>query len=155
MTPLSSKTRSLRSDIVFAFALALACAVAWLVREVLMLLYVSALFATVLTPVVRSTGRLRIGRWRPFKGYAVLFLLLAMAGALTAFGFLALPPVIRDLQEFAREMPQRLPALLEKLRTFPSPIISTLKRSRQSFRISPAMRLPIFCFPSRIGRGRL
>jgi predicted PurR-regulated permease PerM len=119
MTPLSSKTRSLRSDIVFAFALALACAVAWLVREVLMLLYVSALFATVLTPVVRSTGRLRIGRWRPFKGYAVLFLLLAMAGALTAFGFLALPPVIRDLQEFAREMPQRLPALLEKLRHIP------------------------------------
>jgi hypothetical protein len=42
---------------------------------------------------VKSTGRLRIGRWRPFKGYAVFFLLLAMAGALTAFGFLALPPV--------------------------------------------------------------
>jgi predicted PurR-regulated permease PerM len=119
MTPISGKTRSLRSDIVFAFALALACAVAWLVRDVLMLLYVSALFAAVLTPVVRSTGRLRIGRWRPFKGYAVLFLLLAMAGALTAFGFLALPPVIRDLQEFAREMPQRLPALLEKLRHIP------------------------------------
>jgi predicted PurR-regulated permease PerM len=119
MTTLPGKTRSLRSDIVFAFALALACAVAWLVRDVLMLLYVSALFATVLTPIVRSTGRLRIGRWRPFKGYAVLFLLLAMAGALTAFGFLALPPVIRDLQEFAREMPQRLPALLDKLRHIP------------------------------------
>jgi predicted PurR-regulated permease PerM len=119
MTTLSGKTRSLRSDIVFAFALALACAVAWLVRDVLMLFYVSALFATVLTPVVRSTGRLRIGRWRPFKGYAIFFLLLAMAGALTAFGFLALPPVIRDLQEFGREMPQKLPALLEKLRHVP------------------------------------
>jgi len=119
MSPYSGKTRSLRSDIVFAFALALACAVAWVVREVLMLVYVSALFATVLTPVVKSTGRLRIGRWRPFKGYAVLFLLLAMAGAFTAFGFLALPPVIRDLQEFAREMPQRLPALLERLRHIP------------------------------------
>jgi predicted PurR-regulated permease PerM len=113
------KPRTLRSDIVFAFALVLACAVAWLVREVLMLLYVSALFAAVLTPIVRSTGRLRIGRWRPFKGYAVFFLLLAMAGALTAFGFLALPPVIRDLQEFAREMPGRLPSLLERLRHIP------------------------------------
>jgi len=119
MATYSGKTRSLRSDIVFAFALALACAVAWLVRDVLMLLYVSALFATVLKPIVRSTGRLHIGRWRPFKGYAVLFLLLAMAGALTAFGFLALPPVIRDLQEFAREMPQRLPGLLDKLRHIP------------------------------------
>jgi predicted PurR-regulated permease PerM len=119
MTPSTVKQRSLRSDIVFAFALALGCAVAWLVRDVLMLLYVSALFAAVLTPVVRSTGRLRIGRWRPFKGYAVFFLLLAMAGALTLFGFLALPPVIKDLQEFGREMPKRLPVLLEKLRQVP------------------------------------
>jgi predicted PurR-regulated permease PerM len=103
----------------FAFAVLLALAVAWQVREVLMLLYVSALFATVLTPVVRSTGRLRIGRWRPFKGYAVFFLLLAIAAALTAFGFLALPPVIRDLHEFANEMPVKLPGLLDKLRHVP------------------------------------
>jgi predicted PurR-regulated permease PerM len=119
MPPASAKPRSLRSDIVFAFALALACALAWLVREVLMLLYVSALFAAVLTPVVRSTGRLRIGRWRPFKGYAVLFLLLAIAGALTAFGFLALPPVIKDLHKFGNEMPAKLPALLDRLRRIP------------------------------------
>jgi predicted PurR-regulated permease PerM len=119
MTPPFVKPRSLRGDIVFAFALVLGCAVAWLVRDVLMLLYVSALFAVVLTPVVRSTGRLRIGRWRPFKGYAIFFLLLAMAGALTLFGFLALPPVVRDLQEFAREMPKRLPALLERLKHLP------------------------------------
>ncbi|MGA2535058.1 MAG: AI-2E family transporter [Terracidiphilus sp.] len=119
MTPLSGKTRSLRSDIVFAFGLALACALAWLVRDVLMLLYVSALFATVLTPVVKATGRLRIGRWRPFHGYAIFFLLLAIAAVLTGFGFLALPPVIRDMQEFAREMPARLPGLLDKLRKVP------------------------------------
>lgn len=119
MTPSISQPRDRRSDIVFAFGLVLACILAWLLREVLMLLYVSALFATVLTPVVRSTGRLRIGRWRPFKGYAVFFLLLAMAGALTGFGFLALPPVIRDLQQFARELPARLPILLDKLRHIP------------------------------------
>jgi len=119
MTVPHANPRTLRSDIVFALAILLALAVAWQVREVLMLLYVSALFAAVLTPVVRSTGRLRIGRWRPFKGYAVFFLLLAMAGALTAFGFLALPPVIRDLHEFANEMPVRLPGLLDKIRHVP------------------------------------
>ena len=119
MTLPHASSRTLRSDIVFALALLLALAVAWQVREVLMLLYVSALFATVLTPVVKSTGRLRIGRWRPFKGYAVFFLLLAMAGALTAFGFLALPPVLRDLHEFGNEMPARLPGLLDKLRHVP------------------------------------
>lgn len=112
-------TRTLRSDIVFAFALILACAVAWVVREVLMLVYVSALFAVVLTPVVKFTGRLHIGRWRPFKGYAVFFLLLAIAIAFTAFGFFALPPVIRDLQQFAREMPSKLPAIMEKLKQVP------------------------------------
>jgi predicted PurR-regulated permease PerM len=119
MTGAQVKTRSLRSDIVFTLVLLLACAVAWVVREVLMLVYVSALFAAVLTPVVRWVGRLRIRRWRPFRGYAVLFLLVAMAAALTGFGFLALPPVIRDLQEFAREMPQRVPEILEKLKHVP------------------------------------
>jgi predicted PurR-regulated permease PerM len=119
MSPQAVESRSLRSDIVFAFALALACGLAWLVREVLMLIYVSALFAVVLTPVVQFTGTLRIGRWRPFQGYAVLFLLVLLAGAITAFGFLALPPVIRDLQQFGREMPTRLPGLLDRLRRIP------------------------------------
>ena len=119
MTRPSAIPRSLRSDIVFAFALALACGLAWMIRDVLMLMYVSALFAVVLTPVVRSTSRLHIGKWRPFKGYAVLFLLLAMAGALTAFGFLALPPVIRDLEKFTSEMPTGLPVLLGKIRQIP------------------------------------
>ena len=119
MTEPSDSPRTLRSDIIFAFALALACYLAWLIRDVLALLYVSALFAVVLTPVVRFTSRLRIRRWQPFKGSAVFILLLAVAGALTAFGFLALPPVISDLQGFAREMPARLPGLLEKLKNIP------------------------------------
>ena len=120
MTEPSNNPRTLRRDIVFAFALALACYLAWLIRDVLVLLYVSALFAVVLTPVVRFTSRLRIRSWQPFKGSAAIFLLLLVAaGALTAFGFLALPPVISDLQGFAREMPTRLPGLLEKLKAIP------------------------------------
>src|SRR6266568_5914586 len=91
MTQLESGRRDLRSDIAFAFGLALACYVAWLVRDVLLVLYVSALLAVVLRPIVRSVSRLQIGRWRPFKGYAILVLLLLVAGLLTLFGFLALP----------------------------------------------------------------
>jgi predicted PurR-regulated permease PerM len=119
MTVPANNPRTLRSDIVFAFALVLACYLAWLIREVLVLLYVSALFAVVLTPVVRFTSRLRIRSWQPFKGSAVFILLIVAAGALTAFGFLALPPVISDLQGLAREMPTRLPQLLEKLKAIP------------------------------------
>ena len=62
MTQSQSNTRNLRGDIVFAFMLCLACYLVWLVRDVLMLVYVSALFAVVLSPVVRSTSQFRIGR---------------------------------------------------------------------------------------------
>jgi predicted PurR-regulated permease PerM len=119
MNQLFGSSFNLRKDIVFTFALALACYVAWLVRDVLVLLYVSALFAVVLTPLVNHVSELHIGRWQPFKGRAILVLLVAVAGALTAFGFLALPPVIRDLQGFGREMPARLPGLMEKLNHVP------------------------------------
>lgn len=151
MAELSRKPRYLRSDIVFAFAVALACALAWHMRDVLMLLYVSALFAVVLTPVVRYTSGLRIGRWQPFKGSAVLFLLLAVAAALTAFGFLALPPVIRDMQEFGGEMPRRLPAILEKLKAIP--FADRLNTGEISSRVQDftARRLRICCFLSRSG----
>lgn len=73
----------------------------------------------VLSPVVRATSHFKIGRFRPFKGRAILILLLAVAGGLTAFGFLAFPPVIRDLNEFGHEMPQRMPAFLDKLKHLP------------------------------------
>ena len=119
MTEPSGTPRNLRRDIVFAFALGLACYLAWLIRDVLVMLYVSALFAVVLSPMVRFTSQLHIRRWQPFKGSAVLFLLLVVAGAITAFGFLALPPVISDMQGFSREMPSRLPALLERLKAVP------------------------------------
>jgi predicted PurR-regulated permease PerM len=119
MNQLFGSSFNLRKDIVFTFALALACYVAWLVRDVLVLLYVSALFAVVLTPLVNHVSELHLGRWQPFKGRAILVLLVTVAGALTAFGFLALPPVIRDLQGFGREMPARLPGMMEKLNHVP------------------------------------
>jgi predicted PurR-regulated permease PerM len=114
-----ARSRDLRGDIAFAFGLGIACYVAWQLRSVLLLLYVSALAAVVLTPVVRATSRFKVGRWRPFKGRAILILLLALAGGVTAFGFLAFPPVIRDLHEFTLEMPTRLPGILDEIKRIP------------------------------------
>jgi predicted PurR-regulated permease PerM len=119
MTDAPGNPRTLRSDIVFAFGLALAFYLAWMIRDVLVLLYVSALFAVVLTPIVRLIANIRIGRNQPFRGSAVFLLLLAVAAALTAFVGLALPPVIRDLQGFARDMPGRLPGFIDKLKQVP------------------------------------
>ncbi|MGA2649689.1 MAG: AI-2E family transporter [Terracidiphilus sp.] len=113
------RKRTLRSDIVFLFALAFACALAWVVRDVLLLLYVSGLFAVVLTPVVRWTAELKVGRFQPFKKTAVLGLMLVLLALITAFGFTALPPVIRDLEQFTKEAPTRLPQILAKLQRIP------------------------------------
>jgi predicted PurR-regulated permease PerM len=119
MTQSIGSARSLRSDITFMFALALACYVAWLVRDVLILLYVSALFAVVLQPLVQFVAGLRMGRFQPFKSAAIFILLLVVMGGLVAFGFFALPPVTRDLEEFGKEMPARLPGIMERLKHVP------------------------------------
>jgi predicted PurR-regulated permease PerM len=119
MTQSPDRPHSHRGDILFAFALVLACYVAWLARNVLLLLYVAALFAVVLRPVVIATGHLRVGRWKPFHGKAVLVLVLAGAGMLTAFGFLALPPVLHDLQQLNKQAPARVPEILGKLQKIP------------------------------------
>jgi len=110
---------SARREIVFAFALLLAGYVAWLVRADLLLLYVSALFAVVLAPVVAAVASVRIGRWHPFRHTAVLVLPLGVLVFVGLFAGLALPPVVRDLAAFSREAPDRAPALVEKLQHLP------------------------------------
>jgi predicted PurR-regulated permease PerM len=119
MTPPFSDKRDLRSDIVFAFVLAIACYLAWVLRDALVLLYVSALFAVIFNPVVRFISRLRVGRWQLSKGFAVFILLLTVSAALALFVFLAVPPVIRDLRAFAQEVPTRLPQILEQAKHIP------------------------------------
>jgi len=120
MKQAAQSKQNVRGHIVFFFALALALYVAWLMRGMLALFYVSALFAVVLSPIVRATSRIQIGRWKPFHGStAILILLLAVAGAFALFGFFALPPVINDLQALTGELPGRVPAILAKIREVP------------------------------------
>jgi predicted PurR-regulated permease PerM len=112
--------RSIRGHILFTFLLAFGVYIAWLVRGVLFLIYVSALFAVVLSPAVRATSNMSVGRWRPFKGSAaIFFLLLVTAAVLTTFCFLAIPPVLRDLETLSHAVPSRFPAFIGKLRAIP------------------------------------
>lgn len=113
-----TRKRAPRSYIVFAFALALAAWVAWLARDAVLLLYVSALFAVVLMPVVHAVERWHIGRWRPKKAASVAIMLLVVAGALTGFGFLAIPPVAHDLEQLSSQTPS-IPALISELHSVP------------------------------------
>ncbi|MFP5204506.1 MAG: AI-2E family transporter [Acidobacteriota bacterium] len=118
MTPTPANPRTLRNDVLFAFVLLLAAYFAWLARAALLLLYVSALFAVVLMPVVRSIERLRIRGWRPGKGATILIMLLAVGVFFTGFGFLAIPPIARDLQQLS-EQPFALPQLLIRIHRIP------------------------------------
>jgi predicted PurR-regulated permease PerM len=111
--------RTLRSDILFTFALGIGLAVAYQLREELALLYVSALFAVVLMPVIRGVQRIKIGKWSPGRGSAIAIILVAVSGLITLFILFALPPVIRDAREFIKELPTRGPEMLSRLKRLP------------------------------------
>jgi len=119
-TPAENRSqRTARSYIAFAFVLGFACYLAWLLRHELLLVYVAALFAVVLQPLVGFVAGIRIGRFQPFRRWAILVLLLVVVAGIALFGFLAVPPIVRDLQDFAKEVPQRSATLVEKLRRLP------------------------------------
>ena len=120
MTQEASAPRyTMRTNIIFTFGVLVAIYLAWLTREVLFLLYVSALFAVVLMPVLGYIMRLRIGKWQPGRAIAILVLFVVAGGFLTLFIMFALPPVVRDMREFIQELPTKGPQLLSRLQKLP------------------------------------
>ena len=97
----------------------IALALAWKLRDVLEIVYVSALFAVVLMPVVQHIMKLRIRRWSPSRPIAIITLVATVFLALAVFLIVGLPPVIRDVQHFGAELPQRIPILVAKLKKLP------------------------------------
>jgi predicted PurR-regulated permease PerM len=114
-----SPPRSVRGDILFAFAIAIALYLAWLLRDVLILLYVSALSAVVLMPVVRGVQRFRIGKWHPNHRIAILIIMAALIGSVAFFLILTLPPVAREVASFVKTLPGRSPGYLQKIENLP------------------------------------
>jgi len=111
---------SAHRNILFAFGVALTLALAWQLREVLVLIYVSALFAVVLMPVVNGIVRFEMrGGRRISKGLAIVLLIGSVILFLTILLALGLPPVIHDLRQFAEDLPKRLPGLVYRLRHVP------------------------------------
>jgi predicted PurR-regulated permease PerM len=111
---------AVRSHILFTFGVMLALALAWRLKDVLALVYVSALFAVVLMPVVRSIMMFRLrGDGHLTRGPAIAlllgFVLLMLGGFLT----IGLPPVIHDIHQFASDLPGRLPSILARVKRIP------------------------------------
>ena len=108
-----------RSDILFFFGVSIALWVAYSVRDVLMLIYVSALFAVVLSPAIGLIQKMRLHTWRAGRGFAIIFLILMLALAGTIFVVFALPPVYRDARAFSADWPRHLAELTEGLKRLP------------------------------------
>jgi predicted PurR-regulated permease PerM len=110
---------SLRSDILFAGVCLVAIYIAYLAIDVLLLIYVSALFAVVISPAIRVIRRLKIGRWRPGRGMAIIVILVTILTAIVLFLMFALPPMLNDAQDLARNWPARLADLTARVRGVP------------------------------------
>jgi predicted PurR-regulated permease PerM len=108
-----------RSDIVFFFALLLGLYLAWLVRDVLLLIYMSALFAVVFSPAVRFIRRAHVGNWQPGRGVAITVLLVSGLVLISLFATFMLPPIFRDMHGLATDWPRRASALVDQVRGLP------------------------------------
>lgn len=108
-----------RSDILFGFFVAILLLLAWHIRDVLLLIYISALFAVVIGPAIGFVQRLRLGNWHPGRGLAVVLIIVTGLILLGGFFLFALPPIFSDLQGFARDLPEKAQHLYERLHNVP------------------------------------
>jgi predicted PurR-regulated permease PerM len=108
-----------RSDILFFFSVLMALWFAYTVRDVLMLIYVSALFAVVLSPAIGLIRRMRFRGWRAGRGFAIVFLILMLVLLGTLFMIFAFPPIYHDARNFSADWPTHMAALSEELHHLP------------------------------------
>ena len=119
-TPTEQDNGIVRGHILFTIAVLLALALAWRLREVLTLVYISALFAVVLTPAVNGIMSFRMrGSRRISRGLAIALLLTCAFLAIALFFVVGLPPVIRNLRQFATDLPARIPPILARIKRIP------------------------------------
>jgi predicted PurR-regulated permease PerM len=102
----------LKSLILWTIAVAfVSVAIVWalyLARQVLLLIYVSGLFAIGFSPMVRLIERQRvlpIGTKRFPRSLAILSLYASIIGFVTLVGFLVLPPLVHQAQSLAHALP--------------------------------------------------
>lgn len=82
---------------------------AFLVRDVLLIIYVSGLLAIGFSPIIRLIERqkvLPIGTRRLPRWLAILVLYLTIIGTLTGVGFMIVPPLIEQSQQLVKALPE-------------------------------------------------
>jgi predicted PurR-regulated permease PerM len=119
--------------VLLSFAIGLGLAIAYLVRSALLVIYVSAVFAVVLTPAVNAVHRISILGWKPSRGAAILIILTGIVTALALLFIFAIPPIISDLGDLGTQLPKRLANLRSRMNSVPILQSINLKGLEQYF----------------------
>ncbi|HEY0162834.1 MAG TPA: AI-2E family transporter [Edaphobacter sp.] len=113
LTPDERRSRRVvRGHILFTVAVLLALGLAWLLVKEILIIYVSALFAAVLMPIVDRITQLNLFGRRASKPVAIFLLVVGVVLIVGLFLTVGLPPVLHDLNQFSAELPQRIPRLV-------------------------------------------
>jgi predicted PurR-regulated permease PerM len=111
--------RSGTRTVIVGLSLALLLYIAYVVRAALLLIFVSIILSTVFLPLVNSIRRIRLWRWSPSKGAAILILFGIVVAALALFFAFAVPPIAHDAQQLTQDLPHDLQSLQERVRQAP------------------------------------
>jgi len=105
--------------VLLSFAIGLLLAIAYIVRSALLVVYVAAVFAVVLTPAVNAVHRVSLLGWRPSRGAAILIILAAIVTALALLFVFAIPAIVSDLGDLGTQLPRRLDNLRDRMSSVP------------------------------------
>jgi predicted PurR-regulated permease PerM len=108
-----------RGHVLFCFGILLLLTLAWTLQKELLILYVAALFAVILMPLVIRITRLNLRGYHPSRPVAIVLLILCVLLVLSIFLTTGLPPVLRDFHQFSIDLPQRIPAVVARIKKIP------------------------------------
>ncbi len=111
--------QQINKSILLAAVTAVALLAAYTVRNALLIIYISCIFAIVLSPAVNWVSRLRILWWQPSTGAAIALFVIAILIALGILLGFGLPQIIADIQQLFSLLPQVLRKLREHILDLP------------------------------------
>ena len=108
MTASDSPRALIRYAVITLAVAVFICWALWEVRDALMLVYISALVAIGLSPVVNAIERKRLMRQRVPRWAAILVIYLFIIGVIVGITILVVPPIVMQARELGMELPRLL-----------------------------------------------
>ena len=115
----AEERRAVRRHILFTIAVICFLGIAWKLLHVIEIVYVSALFAVVLMPIVQRISTVRVAGKSLPRPAAIGLLLTTVAVLLTVFFIVGLPPVLHDMRQFSNDLPEKIPIVVAKIKRLP------------------------------------